>query len=126
MHAYRFDDLKSLDDLRRHDEAMPEPQRGEVLWLYTHDDMVAWDGAYYGDFSLFIATEDDPNRQSAAPWRGRPKPAPFISRRRSRRSLARASAEHQHPFDSERGGKLLDLRTGYFTILMCAKETAVF
>jgi hypothetical protein len=25
MHAYRFDDLKSLDDLRLHDEAMPEP-----------------------------------------------------------------------------------------------------
>lgn len=31
MRAYRFDDLKSLDDLAIHDESMPEPQRGEVL-----------------------------------------------------------------------------------------------
>ncbi len=31
MRAYRFDDLKSLNDLTIHDEPMPEPQRGEVL-----------------------------------------------------------------------------------------------
>ncbi len=31
MRAYRFDRLDSLDDLKRHDEAMPAPQRGEVL-----------------------------------------------------------------------------------------------
>ncbi len=31
MRAYRFDRLDSLDDLRLHDEPMPEPQRGEVL-----------------------------------------------------------------------------------------------
>jgi NADPH:quinone reductase-like Zn-dependent oxidoreductase len=31
MRAYRFDDLKSLDGLTAHDEAMPKPQRGEVL-----------------------------------------------------------------------------------------------
>ena len=31
MKAYRFDELKSLDDLRLHDEAEPRPQRGEVL-----------------------------------------------------------------------------------------------
>jgi hypothetical protein len=30
-----------------------------------------------------------------------------------------------HSLDNEREGKLLDLRTGYFTILMCAKETKV-
>ena len=31
MKAFRFDDFKSLDDLRLHDEAEPRPQRGEVL-----------------------------------------------------------------------------------------------
>lgn len=31
MRAYRFDDLNSLDDLKLHEEAMPAPQRGEVL-----------------------------------------------------------------------------------------------
>lgn len=31
MRAYRFDQLDSLDDLKLHDEPMPEPQRGEVL-----------------------------------------------------------------------------------------------
>ena len=31
MRAYRFDALNSLDDLVRHDEPMPQPQRGEVL-----------------------------------------------------------------------------------------------
>jgi hypothetical protein len=30
-----------------------------------------------------------------------------------------------NPLDCERKGKLLHLRTGYFTVLMCAKETAV-
>jgi NADPH:quinone reductase-like Zn-dependent oxidoreductase len=31
MRVYRFDNLHSLDDLKHHDEAMPTPQRGEVL-----------------------------------------------------------------------------------------------
>lgn len=31
MKAYRFDAFGSLDALRRHDEPMPEPQRGELL-----------------------------------------------------------------------------------------------
>ena len=31
MRLYRFDALDGLDDLTLHDEAMPEPQRGEVL-----------------------------------------------------------------------------------------------
>jgi NADPH:quinone reductase-like Zn-dependent oxidoreductase len=31
MRAYRFDNFKSLDDLRSHEEDMPKPQRGEIL-----------------------------------------------------------------------------------------------
>jgi hypothetical protein len=31
-----------------------------------------------------------------------------------------------HPLDSEREVKLPDLRTGYFTVLMCAKEMPVW
>ncbi len=26
------------------------------LWLDTHDDMIVWDGGYFGDMSIFIAT----------------------------------------------------------------------
>ena len=31
----------------------------DELWLEQHDDMVVWDGAYYGDISIFIATGDE-------------------------------------------------------------------
>ena len=31
MRVYRFDDLKSLDDLKIHEEEKPKPQRGELL-----------------------------------------------------------------------------------------------
>ena len=31
MRAYRFDDFKSLDGLRLHEEEMPRQQRGEIL-----------------------------------------------------------------------------------------------
>ena len=27
----------------------------EELWLERYDDMIVWDGAYYGDMSIFIA-----------------------------------------------------------------------
>jgi hypothetical protein len=25
------------------------------LWLDTHDDMIRWDGCFYGDFEVFVA-----------------------------------------------------------------------
>jgi len=29
------------------------------LWLNTHDDMIRWDGCFYGDMEAFIAGIDD-------------------------------------------------------------------
>jgi hypothetical protein len=29
------------------------------LWLDCHDDMIVWDGCYYGDMSIFVATGDE-------------------------------------------------------------------
>ena len=29
------------------------------LWLKTHDDMIHWDGCFYGDREVFIANTDD-------------------------------------------------------------------
>ena len=34
-------------------------RNGEDLWLVTHDDMIAWDGAYYGDIAIFVAGRQD-------------------------------------------------------------------
>jgi hypothetical protein len=31
----------------------------QELWLETHDDMIRWDGCYYGDLEVFIAKADD-------------------------------------------------------------------
>jgi hypothetical protein len=41
-----------------HFRAFGESDRGEV-WFQTHDDMIRWDGAYYGDMELFIAAAND-------------------------------------------------------------------
>jgi hypothetical protein len=35
------------------------------------------------------------------------------------------NTEHKYPIDGKRQGKLLGLRTSYFTVLLCAKETNV-
>jgi hypothetical protein len=32
---------------------------GKELWLEKHDDMIAWDGSYYGDMSIFVAGRHD-------------------------------------------------------------------
>jgi hypothetical protein len=37
----------------------------QELWLEKYDDMIVWDGAYYGDMSIFIATGDEHRRSSA-------------------------------------------------------------
>ena len=29
------------------------------VWLDKHDDMILWDGCFYGDMELFIASDDD-------------------------------------------------------------------
>jgi hypothetical protein len=29
------------------------------IWLEQSDDMIVWEGAYYGDMSIFIATGDE-------------------------------------------------------------------
>jgi hypothetical protein len=29
------------------------------LWLEKHADMIAWDGAYYGDIAIFVAGRHD-------------------------------------------------------------------
>ena len=29
------------------------------VWLDKHDDMICWQGCYYGDFEVFIAATDD-------------------------------------------------------------------
>ena len=50
-----------LTTIRLHDE------HDHDLWLDTHNDMVSWDGAYYGDFSIFTATEDDRSTTAAQP-----------------------------------------------------------
>jgi hypothetical protein len=39
--------------LRLHGDADQE------LWLEQFDDMIVWNGAYYGDISIFIATGDE-------------------------------------------------------------------
>lgn len=31
----------------------------KALWLEKHDDMIAWDGAYFGDLSIFVAGKHD-------------------------------------------------------------------
>ncbi|HWG42670.1 MAG TPA: hypothetical protein VN688_07780 [Gemmataceae bacterium] len=35
-----------------------EERTGEV-WLETHDDMIRWDGCFYGDLEVFLAGEND-------------------------------------------------------------------
>lgn len=35
-----------------------ESGTGEV-WLEKHDDMIEWDGSFYGDMEVFIASEND-------------------------------------------------------------------
>ena len=34
-------------------------RNGEDLWLEKHADMIAWDGAYYGDIAIFVAGRHD-------------------------------------------------------------------
>jgi hypothetical protein len=29
------------------------------VWLETHDDMIRWDGCFYGDMEVFVAGDDD-------------------------------------------------------------------
>jgi hypothetical protein len=31
----------------------------DELWLPRHDDMIHWDGCYYGDMEVFIAGKDE-------------------------------------------------------------------
>ncbi len=32
------------------------PEAPDEIWLDTHDDMVVWQGDYFGDFELFVAS----------------------------------------------------------------------
>ncbi len=43
---------------------------GMELWLETCDDMIVWQGSYYGDMSVFIATPDTHARSSSTPLSG--------------------------------------------------------
>lgn len=61
MRAYRFDQLTSLDDLKIHDEAMPEPQRGEVL---IKIDSVSLN---YRDLSLVLGDYVGPSKPGLIP-----------------------------------------------------------
>lgn len=31
----------------------------DELWIQTHDDMVVWEGKYFGDFEIFVARPND-------------------------------------------------------------------